>query len=107
MFHENHPTQQTDNAIGYKTRLGVIMFIIYGLAYAGFVIINVTNPALMKSLVFLGLNLAVIYGFGLIVFALVLAVIYNHLCTKKEKEVNKQSPKTEQDEEQTSVGETK
>ena len=34
-----------------------------------------------------GLNLAVIYVVGLIVFALVLALIYNWLCTKKEAEL--------------------
>ena len=34
-----------------------------------------------------GLNLAVVYGMGLIIFALILALIYNHLCTQKEREL--------------------
>ena len=34
-----------------------------------------------------GLNLAVVYGFGLIVLAMILALIYNWLCTRKEKEL--------------------
>ena len=56
------------------------MFLAYGLIYAGFVIINLTHPLLHGAGGGLGLNLAVVYGFGLIVLALVLALIYNHLC---------------------------
>lgn len=79
----------TDYAIAYKMRIGVWMFLLYALVYAGFVIINVTNPVVMEMQVLLGLNLAVVYGFGLIVFALILALIYNSLCTKKELALNK------------------
>jgi uncharacterized membrane protein (DUF485 family) len=31
------------------------------------------------------LNLAIVYGFALIVIALILALIYNWLCTRHEK----------------------
>jgi TRAP-type C4-dicarboxylate transport system permease small subunit len=34
--------------------------------------------------VFLGLNLAVVFGFGLIVFALLEALIYNQMCRTHE-----------------------
>jgi uncharacterized membrane protein (DUF485 family) len=87
MFHE--PAQQSgkDPAFAYKTRLGVWMFLFYALIYAGFVAINLTSPALMEAEVLWGLNLAVVYGFFLIIFALVLALIYNHLCGKKEVEL--------------------
>ena len=77
-----------DPASRYKTRLGVVMFIIYCVVYAGFVFTNVlTEGRAMQVIVLAGLNLAVVYGVGLIVFALVLALIYNHLCTKKEREL--------------------
>ncbi|PLY00704.1 MAG: hypothetical protein C0624_11715 [Desulfuromonas sp.] len=76
-----------DNAAGYKSKIGISMFIVYTLTYFGFVIINAVNPALMQETV-LGQTLAVTYGFGLLIFALVLAVIYNHLCTAAEKRMN-------------------
>ena len=77
-----------DPATRYKTRLGVRMFILYCIVYAGFVFTNVINEGrAMQIIVFKGLNLAVVYGVGLIVFALVLALIYNHLCTRKEREL--------------------
>ena len=78
-----------DKAIKYKSRLGVKLFFVYAAVYALFVAINTLNPVLMEAEVFFGLNLAIVYGFGLIVFAIVLGLIYNHLCTKKEDELNK------------------
>lgn len=77
-----------DNASGYKTRLGIWMFILYTLIYAGFITINTVKPTLME-VTFGGLNLAMAYGIGLIVFAFVLALIYNSLCTKAEIRLNK------------------
>ena len=87
MLHE--PAQQSgdDLASSYKSRLGVWMFLVYAAVYAGFVLINVLMPKAMNTIVVGGLNLAVLYGFGLIVFAMILALIYNWLCTKKEKEL--------------------
>jgi len=79
----------TDNAIKYKSKLGVILFFVYASIYGLFVAINTINPVLMETEVFLGLNLAIVYGFGLIIFAIILGLIYNHLCTKKEDELNK------------------
>ncbi len=76
-----------DNAAAYKTKLGIRMFIVYTLVYATFVILNTTNPKIMEIIV-LGQTAAVIWGFGLIVLALVMAVIYNFFCGKAEKELN-------------------
>ncbi|MBN1998205.1 DUF485 domain-containing protein [candidate division KSB1 bacterium] len=95
MLHEPAVVEGKDYAIGYKMRVGVIMFVLYALVYAGFVIINVSNPVKMESIVFSGLNLAVVYGFGLIIFALILALIYNGLCTKKEALLNKKTESKE------------
>jgi uncharacterized membrane protein (DUF485 family) len=77
-----------DNASGYKTNLGIWMFILYTLIYAGFIAINTVKPTLME-VTFGGLNLAMIYGIGLIVFAFLLALVYNSLCTKAEIRLNK------------------
>ena len=89
MFHE--PAQKDDrkdNAISFKTQFGIVMFFAYALIYSGFVAINVFKPIYMEKIVMLGLNLAVVYGFGLILLALAMAVVYNHFCNKKELKLN-------------------
>lgn len=88
MLHEPAAQSGKDYAIAYKMRVGMIMFLFYALIYAGFVAINVIKPILMEADALFGLNLAVVYGFGLIIFALILALIYNRMCAKKEKELN-------------------
>ena len=72
-----------DNAAGYKTRLGLILFFVYALVYGVFVLINTVNPVLMEKEMMGGLNLAIVYGFGLIIFAILLGIIYNIFCSKK------------------------
>lgn len=67
-----------------KAQLGVIMFIIYTVVYAGFIYINVWDSQLMRVAVG-DLNVAIVYGFVLIVLALILAIIYNKICTNAEK----------------------
>ena len=96
MLHEPAETvKEKDLAISYKTRLGVWMFIVYALVYIGFILINIINPVLMEQPVIFGLNLAVVYGFGLIVLSIVMALIYNTLCVRKEKALNVDSEKGE------------
>ncbi len=92
MLHEPVVSTVEDNAISYKMRVGVIMFIVYALVYAGFVAINVVSPMLMEVNILGGLNLAVVYGFGLIIFALILALLYNSMCVKMENKLNKNAP---------------
>ncbi len=87
MLHEPAPDAGPDPASVYKTRLGLWMFLFYSLLYIGFVWINVAAGKVMQKVVLAGLNLAVVYGMGLIVVALVMALIYNHLCTKREHEL--------------------
>ena len=77
-----------DNAARFKTKLGLILFFIYAVIYGVFVFINTVNPVLMEKEMFGGLNLAIVYGFGLIIFAIVLGLVYNNICTKKEIELN-------------------
>jgi len=88
MLHGPAGDSGPDPASRYKTRLGVVMFAVYCVVYAGFVLANVlTEGRIMQVMVVAGLNLAVVYGVGLIVFALALALVYNHLCTRKEREL--------------------
>ncbi len=83
----------TDNAAKIKSKIGLQLFFVYGLIYAGFVFINTIQPKLMAKDVFLGLNLAVVYGFGLILLAIIMGTLYNAFCTKKENELNKPEEK--------------
>jgi uncharacterized membrane protein (DUF485 family) len=85
VLHKPAPISSNDPTIAYKKRTGAWMFLLYALVYAGFVGINVVNPLAMETPVVGGLNLAVTYGFGLIVLALVMALIYNRLCGDRER----------------------
>ncbi|MCP4309897.1 MAG: DUF485 domain-containing protein, partial [Bacteroidetes bacterium] len=66
------------------------MFVFYTIVYGVFVAIGVVNYEAMSRIVFGDLNLAVTYGFGLIVLAIILGLIYNMRCTKIENEMNKE-----------------
>lgn len=63
-----------------NARLGLLLFSVYLLLYGGFVMINAFAPATMEMTPVAGINLAILYGIGLIVAALVLALIYGALC---------------------------
>jgi uncharacterized membrane protein (DUF485 family) len=84
MLHEPASQSGPDPAAQYKARLGIWMFLAYCVVYAGFVVINVVKPVLMEKTIVGGLNLAVVYGMGLILFALLLACIYDFACRRRE-----------------------
>ena len=56
--------------------LGLKLFGLYLAAYGAFVALNAFWPDVMKRPAIAGVNLAIVYGFGLIVGAFVLAVLY-------------------------------
>jgi uncharacterized membrane protein (DUF485 family) len=86
MLHEPATPAAKDPAGPYKMRLGLWMFLLYTLFYAGFVAINLLTPTAMGTIVWLGLNLATVYGFALIIVAFLQALIYDALCRRKEAE---------------------
>lgn len=69
----------------FKTKLGLIMFAIYTPIYLAFIIISVVNPSFMGTDVG-SLNVAIVYGFGIIILAIIQAIIYNIICSRKEKQ---------------------
>jgi len=89
MLHEPAVVIGTDNAAPKKAKLGVILFIVYTLIYAGFVLIGLTKPELMGLEIIGEQNIAIIYGFGLIVLAIIMGFIYNYFCTRMEDKMNK------------------
>ncbi len=89
MLHEPAAQSGADYAAEYKKRLGMKMFVCYALIYAGFVALNIFSPVSMERVILFGLNLACVYGMGLIVIALVLALIYDACCRKQEALLNR------------------
>ena len=74
-------------ARAYNARLGLILFAVYSILYCGFVFINAFNASLMEKIVVAGLNLAIVYGFGLILAALLMALFYGTLCKNEPIDV--------------------
>lgn len=64
----------------FNARLGLILFAVYLVLYLAFVLINAFAADVMDTIVAAGLNLAIVYGFALILFAFVLAILYGWLC---------------------------
>jgi uncharacterized membrane protein (DUF485 family) len=63
-----------------NARYGVWLFAVYLAFYAAFVLLNAFRPQVMDITPAAGINLAVLYGFGLIVAAFALALVYAWLC---------------------------
>lgn len=72
-----HEPEQTS---ARSTRYGRLLFVGYALLYAGFMYLNAFRPDDMQKLPWGGINLAVLYGLGLILAAFVLALFYDWLC---------------------------
>lgn len=66
--------------IARNARYGLVLFAPYLLLYGGYMLINAFQPSLMDSVLFAGINLAIVYGLGLIGAALFLALVYGWLC---------------------------
>lgn len=88
MLHEPAAKQEKDLASDWKAKLGIKLFCLYCVFYIGFVGLAVFSPEMLKTPVLFGTNLAIIYGMSLILFAIILGLIYNRVCTKKENELN-------------------
>jgi len=81
----DRPSDDDDPEISARnSRYGLWLFAIYLILYCGFMGLSAFEPQLMSKTPFGGVNLAIIYGFGLIVAALVLALIYMVLCRSRE-----------------------
>jgi uncharacterized membrane protein (DUF485 family) len=64
----------------YNVRLGVVLFLICLLIYAIYVGLSAFRGDLMARAVFDGVNFAVVYGFGLIILAFAMAILYTIMC---------------------------
>ena len=73
---EDHP-----ELTARQSRLGLVLFFIYLAAYGGFMGLSAFAPKMMAQPVIAGVNLAIAYGLGLILGAVVLALVYMVLST--------------------------
>ena len=55
-----------------NARLGLKLFAVYLALYGGFVLLNAFSAETMESTPFAGVNVAILYGFGLIIAAIVM-----------------------------------
>jgi uncharacterized membrane protein (DUF485 family) len=78
--HDDHPEVSAANA-----RAGLVLFFVYLAAYAGFMALATFAPQTMGRPALAGVNLAITYGMGLIVGALVIAAIYMWLCGRNAR----------------------
>ena len=86
---------ECDELLAYKQKAGLRLFFIYSGIYGVFVLLNTVFPSMMESVIFFGLNLAIVYGIGLIIIAIILGLLYNHKCTKMEKRLDTSSSRTQ------------
>lgn len=93
MLHGPAAKLGVDYASKKKSRLGIILFLVYAILYTIFVIIGVNYSPLLGTRVFSGLNLAVVYGMGLIILAAVMGWIYSEICTYLENKMEKEAKK--------------
>jgi uncharacterized membrane protein (DUF485 family) len=75
--HDDHPEVESIN-----TRNATILFLVYLALYAGFMGVASYAPKSMGVKVLAGVNLAIIYGMGLIIVAVLLAMVYMYLCSR-------------------------
>jgi len=90
MLHGSSVELGHDNSIDKKAKLGIKFFYVYLAIYVGFVLLGLFAQNVLGSKVIGSLNLAIVYGMGLIILAAVMGIIYNFLCTKYENEMNKE-----------------
>ncbi|HEX8524721.1 MAG TPA: DUF485 domain-containing protein [Tepidisphaeraceae bacterium] len=69
----------------HNARIGMALFLIYVLLYAGFMGLSAFAPQVMSQTAVGGANVAIIYGLGLILAAVVLALIYTVVCRGGER----------------------
>jgi uncharacterized membrane protein (DUF485 family) len=73
---DRHAPQPADAHDRRASRIGLMLFAVYCLAYGGFMGLSAFAPSVVSALALPGITVAVVYGFGLIIGAFILAVVY-------------------------------
>jgi len=77
-------SESAKDAGSASSRIGLGLFWIYVLLYAGFMALVLFRPDLLSLRPFGGVNLAIAYGMGLIAGAFLLAIVYMAACRAVE-----------------------
>ncbi len=72
--------QEHEPTSARNARAGLVLFVIYFALYLGFMLLSAFWPEQLDAIVFAGLNLAIVYGIGLIFVAVALALVYSWIC---------------------------
>jgi uncharacterized membrane protein (DUF485 family) len=88
MLHGPAAELKEDKSADRKSKLGLKFFFVYLIVYAVFVALCLFYPDFTGKRVALGLNLAVFYGFSLIILAIVMGFFYNMACSRLEDKLN-------------------
>ncbi len=75
----SHPDEHPET-ISRNARNGMVLFVLYVILYAGFMGLCAFDTQRMSRPALGGMNLAVVYGLGLIFAAFALALVYMVLC---------------------------
>jgi uncharacterized membrane protein (DUF485 family) len=84
-IHTEDETNRATLARARHRRFGLKLFFVYLAVYAGFIGIAAFKHAALSAKALFGLNLAVLYGFGLIGLAFVLALIFLFAGSKSQE----------------------
>ncbi len=85
-----HQRPPADDATDKRnSRIGLILFAFYSLAYTGFIVLSALAPSKMEAKPLAGINLAVLYGFALIAGAFIVSLIYGWLCRRPVRQSTK------------------
>lgn len=74
---------QEEASQSFKTRVGLNMYAIFAPVYLAFILVAVISPKSMAMDVG-SLNLAIVFGFAIIILAIIQALIYNLICSRRE-----------------------
>ena len=87
---------ENPETISRNSKHGLLLFAVYLIFYAGFMGLNAFKPEVMAQVLPGGINIALWYGMGLIVVALLLALVYMYLCAERDLPPGaSRSPKTD------------
>jgi uncharacterized membrane protein (DUF485 family) len=68
--------------VAAHARAGLGLFAVYLALYAGFMGLSAFGPDVMARTTWIGLNVAIVYGMGLIFAAVILAFVYMAACRR-------------------------
>jgi uncharacterized membrane protein (DUF485 family) len=75
-----HVETETEEMSARNARVGRVLFVVYLVGYVGYMVLVAFKPDVLRKVAPPGVNVAVSYGFALIIGALVLALLYAWMC---------------------------